>query len=135
MIKIESITFKDMTYTIAYSHNDKTYKLIGRINVYADEKIDDEFLQQLYEIDFLSNLNEAFWISRDEYLIVIPKNYQVLPDDDIFPIGTVRHYITNHMDTTYQMSFVSLGFVSDVDNDFDMDDFKNAMFDYGRWNG
>lgn len=135
LMTITNIVYKEGFYTITYTNNEtnKEFKLHGFCEVRLDRQLPEEFINTLHKTDFINNLNDSFWLDSEEYLVVIPKTYEVGPSDESFLVGIIRHYFQNHMDETYKLYFHSLGTIMESDIHFDMEEFKLALFKYINW--
>lgn len=131
-MKINSVKFNDGRYTISYEDDNKQLQsLIGECTFKGLENAPEEFIQYCKTIDFLNNLNtDSFWVAENEYMIVITKFYQVMPDDDSFHIGTIRYYTMNHLSDTFLLYFQILSKTAD---DFDADRFQWVLFNFYNW--
>ena len=95
-MKILNISFNNGIYKIEILLNkEDTKSVIIECKLVVSSSL-NEILNQ-YNI-LSEDIKEAFWISKDEYLIFIPRSYTCVKEDTIIPLGTLRSYITTHMD-------------------------------------
>lgn len=125
---ITNITFNDGIYTITYAKNKETIneikKLMGKISATTIDK------ESLDRFNFLTeDIKDSFWISEDEYIILIPKEYPCLPDDLFIPLGKMRYYITNHMEEECIFTFD----IKETEEDIDATELQFAISSFLNW--
>lgn len=125
---IENITFNSGVYTITSKSG---HKLRGYIQIGNDRDLyrdltDDKNL-------LTPDIKEAFWLNSDEYCVVITRLFECLPDDEILPLGTIRHYVTNHMDEEQLINFVISEKETTTEKELDSRDIQHAIFSYLGW--
>ena len=125
---ITSISYNSGTYTINLDTGDT---ITGKVCVAGNEEVTENFQRCIDEIDWLTeDITDAHFIDKDEYLIVITKMYITDPEDKYVHIGDMRYYITNHLDSTYFLSFDILDSTLET---IDATEFQFALFNYLHW--
>lgn len=133
-MKIKNISFSNGIYTIEYENMDKICHVIGecKLESISDRDCDmsgfDNFLQSHNLVS--ENIKETFWPSSDEYLIIYPKFYQSLPDDEMFTVAICRYYMFSHLLDEFLLYFSIL---ECDDENFDCDEFSYQLFRYFHW--
>lgn len=128
-MKITGISYNSGTYTINLDTGDT---ITGKVCVAGNNtEVTEDFQRYIDDINWLTeDINDAHFIDQDEYLIVITKMYIIEPEDKYVHIGDMRYYITNHLDSTYFLSFDILN--STLEN-IDATEFQFALFSYLHW--
>jgi len=119
-MKVKSITHEREMYTIVViyrSGEEKTYH--GKLVVSGD--IDE----RLYQHSLLNNL-DAKWTAADEYYIILPELDPCDTLDNYIPLGTLRHYVSYHLNSTSVFGLDML----DCENNQQL---QFAIFNYAGW--
>lgn len=136
-MKIVSASKKENGYEVIFEKDGKEYKLLTNITLSSQkgsaDAVPQDFVDTLAKYDlFTRSITDEITIEGDEHLTIIPKLYEVLPDDKSMPIGEVRYYNEYYHAGTFWLDFSILGVYGD-DKDFNINDVAYALVDYLKW--
>lgn len=129
MSTITSLSFQNGKYTIGCVQEGKEYTVIGELIFLGNENYtSDEFLKVLEDKQFIGKdiTNNAHWNDKEEYIILLPKLYQHLPEDRLLLLGTFRYYIMDHLQDTGDFYFKVLSDNKELDGE----DFLYSLLEY-----
>lgn len=126
---IKDIVNNNGTYTVTYYNNNdpsNIKKLTGKISAY---NLSDECLKRIPLRPDEINDSVSIEGSADEYLILIPKIFQPMPEDTSIPLGLVRYYIMYHMDAEEIFTFD----ITESEDSINAEDLQMAIHDFVGW--
>lgn len=126
---IKDIIHNNDTYTILYYYNEdpSTFKkVVGKLSA---NHLDPDCLNRISLSPDSINDSVSIEGNPDDYLILIPKDYPIMPDDTCIPLGLVRYYIMYHMDDEEILSFD----IIEKEEELDATELQFAIQDFIGW--